>query len=64
MFGGLSLYRSPEESLTLARKREVSDVRNANYSPESMTEFIRDMIANCYGIYHVVSHERIMFSDY
>lgn len=59
VFGGLSLYRSPEESLTLAFQREVEDVRKANYSPEAMTEFVRDMIANCYGIYHIVSYEKI-----
>jgi len=57
VFGGLSLYKSPEESLTLAFKREILDVRKANYSPEAMTEFIRDMIANCYGIYHIVSFD-------
>lgn len=59
VFGGLSLYRSPEESLTLAFQREVEDVRNANYAPDAMTEFIRDMIANFYGIYHIVSYDPI-----
>jgi len=59
VFGGLSLYRSPEESLNLAFQREVEDVRKANYSPQAMTEFIRDMIANCYGIYHIVSYNKI-----
>lgn len=58
VFGGLSLYRSPEKSLTLAFQREVEDVRKANYSPEAMTEFIRDMIANCNGIYHIVSYNK------
>lgn len=58
VFGGLSLYRSPEESLKLAFQREVQDVRKANHSSEAMTEFIRDMIANCYGIYHIVSYEK------
>ncbi len=57
VFGGLSLYRTPEESLDLAFQREVEDVREANYTPEAMTEFIRDMIANFYGIYHVVSYD-------
>ena len=57
VFGGLSLYRSPEESLNLAFQREVEDVREAAYAPEAMTEFIRDMIANFYGIYHVVSYD-------
>ncbi|MFT6985905.1 MAG: hypothetical protein ACJAT7_001725 [Psychromonas sp.] len=58
VFGGLSLYRSPEKSLTLAFQREVEDVRKANYAPEAMTEFIRDMIANCNGIYHIVSYNK------
>jgi hypothetical protein len=57
VFGGLALYRTPEESLDLAFQREVEDVREANYKPEAMTEFIRDMIANFYGIYHVVSYD-------
>ncbi|MDX2416612.1 MAG: hypothetical protein QNK19_04035 [Xanthomonadales bacterium] len=56
VFGGLSLYRTPEESLKLAFQREVEDVRETNYTPEAMTEFIRDMIANLNGIYHVVSY--------
>jgi len=59
VFGGLSLYRTPEASLTLAFQREVEDVREANYTPEAMTEFIRDMIANSYGIYHVVSYDTL-----
>lgn len=59
VFGGLSLYRTPEESLLLAYQREVEDVREADYAPEAMTEFIRDMIANCYGIYHVVSYQSL-----
>lgn len=59
VFGGLSLYRSPEESLTLAFQREVEDVRNADFAPEAMTEFIRDMIANFYGIYHIVSYDPV-----
>jgi hypothetical protein len=54
VFGGVSLYKSPEESLILAVKREISDVKKANYSVEGMTEFIRDTIANINGIYHVV----------
>ncbi len=54
VFGGVSLYKSPEESLILAIKREISDVKKADYSVEGMTEFIRDTIANINGIYHVV----------
>jgi hypothetical protein len=36
-------------------KRESQDLREGNYSPEAMTEFIRDTIANLNGIYYVVS---------
>lgn len=55
VFGGISLYRSPQESLDLALKREMQDLRDGHYSPEAMTEFIRDTIANLNGIYYVVS---------
>jgi hypothetical protein len=55
VFGGLALYKSPEESLRLALAREIKDLRDGNYSPEVMTEFIRDTIANINGIYNVVS---------
>jgi hypothetical protein len=55
VFGGICLYKSPEESLDLALKRESQDLREGNYSPEAMTEFIRDTIANLNGIYYVVS---------
>ena len=57
VFGGLAIYRTPEESLMLAFQREVEDVRAADFAVDAMTEFIRDMIANFYGIYHVVSYE-------
>ena len=55
VFGGISLYKSPEESLMIALKREMMDLREDNYSVNAMTEFIRDTIANINGIYHVVS---------
>lgn len=55
VFGGISLYKSPEESLKIALSREVEDVKLENYSPESMREFIRDSIADINGIYYVVS---------
>jgi hypothetical protein len=55
VFGGICLYKSPQESLDLALKRESQDLREGNYSPEAMTEFIRDTIANLNGIYYVVS---------
>jgi len=54
VFGGISLYKSPEESLRLALAREVKDYR-ADPSPRAMTEFIRDTMANLNGIYYVVS---------
>ena len=54
VFGGISIYKSPRESLILALRRELSDARKRNYTPESMTEFIRDTIANINGIYYVV----------
>lgn len=57
VFGGVALYKSPEESLDLALRREIMDAKNGNYRPKLMTEFIRDMIANCFGIYHVFSME-------
>ena len=55
VFGGICLYKSPEESLDLALKREMQDLREAQLSPDAMTEFIRDTIANLHGIYYVVS---------
>ncbi|MGD9332170.1 MAG: hypothetical protein PVJ53_12715 [Desulfobacterales bacterium] len=55
VFGGVAIYKSPEESLTLALKREIMDLREENDSPEAMREFIRDTIANINGIYYVVS---------
>lgn len=54
VFGGVSLYKSPEDSLRLALAREVKDFREKP-SPEAMTEFIRDTMANLNGIYYVVS---------
>lgn len=54
VFGGISLYKSPEKSLELALAREVKDY-NAAPSPRAMTEFIRDTMANLNGIYYVVS---------
>jgi hypothetical protein len=55
VFGGICLYKSPQESLDLALKREMQDLREGHYSPEAMTEFIRDTITNLNGIYYVVS---------
>ncbi len=55
VFGGVAIYKSPEESLVLSLKREIMDLRSSNYSTEAMQEFIRDTIANINGIYYVVS---------
>lgn len=55
VFGGISLYKSPEESFTIALQREISDLKEADYSNEAMTEFIRDTIANLNGIYYIMS---------
>lgn len=55
VFGGICLYKSPQASLELALKREMKDLREANYSKECMEEFIRDTIANLNGIYYVAS---------
>ena len=55
VFGGVSLYKSPEDSLRLALAREVKDFRDGGRTPEGMTEFIRDTMANLNGIYYVVS---------
>ncbi len=55
VFGGISLYKSPEESLKLALSREVKDFMKGEKAPHEMTEFIRDTVANLNGIYYVVS---------
>jgi hypothetical protein len=55
VFGGICLYKSPQGSLDLALKRENQDLREGHYSPDAMTEFIRDTIANLNGIYYVIS---------
>ncbi|MFH1724632.1 MAG: hypothetical protein ABII00_08420 [Elusimicrobiota bacterium] len=55
VFGGISLYKSPDESLGLALRRELADARDDGFSEHAVTEFIRDTIANINGIYNVVS---------
>lgn len=55
VFGGVSIYKTPEESLILALQRENLDLKSNNYSVEAMNEFIRDTIANINGIYYVLS---------
>ncbi|WP_306590411.1 hypothetical protein [Geothrix sp. 21YS21S-4] len=55
VFGGICLYKSPEEALRLALQREMKDLRESGYAVEGMVEFIRDMIANLNGMYHVMA---------
>lgn len=55
VFGGICLYKSPQEALDLALKREMKDLRDDRYSEDAMREFFRDMIANLNGMYHVMS---------
>ena len=63
VFGGLAIYKSPTDSLILALKREIMDLRDKNYSPNAMKEFIRDTIANINGIYYVVSINPILLQE-
>jgi hypothetical protein len=60
VFGGICLYKSPRAALDLALRREMKDLREANYSAEAMTEFLRDTIANLNGMYYVVSMDPYM----
>ena len=55
VFGGICLYKSPQEALDLALKRETKDLRADNCSEEAMREFLRDTIANLNGMYHVLT---------
>jgi len=55
VFGGICLYKNPREALDLALKREMQDLREGGYRPEEMREFLRDMIANLNGMYHVMT---------
>ncbi len=55
VFGGICLYKSPQEALDLALKRELKDLRDSGYAVEAMREFLRDMIANLNGMYHVLT---------
>jgi hypothetical protein len=55
VFGGICLYKSPQESLDLALKREMQDLRDGNYSQDEMQDFFRDMIAGLNGIYYVMT---------
>ena len=55
VFGGICLYKSPQEALDLALRREAQDLRADGESPEGVRELVRDMIANLNGMYHVMS---------
>ncbi|MBU1721492.1 hypothetical protein KKG38_01790 [Patescibacteria group bacterium] len=55
VFGGISLYESPKESLVLSFRREIEDLKYNEYTVEAMNEFIRDIIVNINGIYYVQS---------
>lgn len=55
VFGGICLYKSPQEALDLALKRELQDLRDKAFSPDAMREFLRDMTANLNGMYHVMT---------
>jgi hypothetical protein len=55
VFGGVCLYKSPQEALDLALKREMQDLRDDRYSDSAMREFFRDMIADLNGMYHVMT---------
>lgn len=64
VFGGVALYKSPEEALVLSLQREFMDVKEKNYTPESIREFIRDLLANVNGIYHITSMNPNLIYDY
>lgn len=55
VFGGICLYKSPQEALDLALKREMQDLRDDRYSQDGMREFLRDMIADINGMYEVMA---------
>ncbi|OGR46130.1 MAG: hypothetical protein A2X40_07050 [Elusimicrobia bacterium GWC2_65_9] len=55
VFGGIAIYKSPEESVRLALAREVKDYREEGRNPAVMSEFIRDTMANLNGVYHIMT---------
>lgn len=55
VFRRICLYKSPQEALDLALKREMQDLRDEKFSEAGMREFFRDMIANLNGMYHVMT---------
>jgi len=56
----MCIYNSPQEALDIALKRELQDLKRDGYSEEAMREFIRDMIANINGMYHVMCINEMM----
>jgi len=63
VFGGVAIYKSPQEALILSLKREIMDLGDHDFSKEAMQEFIRDTIANINGIYYVVSIDPNLLTD-
>ena len=55
VFGGIAIYKSPQEALVLALQRENLDLKEQNFAADAMQEFMRDTIANINGIYYVLS---------
>ena len=55
VFGGICFYKTPREAVDLAIKREVSDMREDHFSPDSIEENFRDLISDMNGIYHILS---------
>lgn len=55
VFGAICLYKSPQEALDLALKREMNDLREGHYAEAEMREFLRDMIGDLNGMFHVMT---------
>lgn len=55
VFGAICLYKSPKEALDLAVKREMQDLRAGHYSAPEMREFLRDLIGDLNGMFHVMT---------
>jgi hypothetical protein len=55
VFGAICLYKSPPEALDLALKREMKDLRDGHYAEAELREFLRDMIGNLNGMFHVMT---------
>jgi hypothetical protein len=55
VFGGICLYKSPHESVDLALKREMQDLRDDHYSVDGMRESFGDMIADLNGMHYVMT---------